>query len=81
MVASHTHRSALDYRPEIIPTGLNHPAQGCEERATLGQPFPTIFNPERVASPFAAIAATRSGLWPFGFITRRSHSFVAATPG
>ena len=37
LAAPHAHRPALDYRAEIIPTGLNHPAQGCEERATLFQ--------------------------------------------
>lgn len=33
-----------------IPTGFHHPAQGCEERATLGQHSNGFINPERVAS-------------------------------
>ncbi|MGH7972705.1 MAG: immunoglobulin domain-containing protein [Limisphaerales bacterium] len=33
-----------------IPTGFHHPAQGCEERATLGQPRRDAINPERVVS-------------------------------
>jgi hypothetical protein len=64
-----------------IPTGFHHPAQGCEARATLGQPSQTISNPDGVASPFAPICSTLSGLWPFPFITRRSRSLVAATLG
>jgi hypothetical protein len=51
-----------------IPTGLNQPAQGCEERATLGTASTTRINPERVESsdderPAAAIrSAVRSTL-------------------
>jgi len=36
--------------PETIPKGLNHPAQGCEERATLGKAGKRGINSERVAS-------------------------------
>jgi len=35
-----------------IPTGLCHPAQGCEERATLGQPANNFSYPNGVASVF-----------------------------
>ncbi len=34
----------------LIPTGLWPKAQGCEERATLGQPSVMVFNPNGVAS-------------------------------
>src|SRR5207249_868026 len=37
-----------------IPTGLRPPAQGCEERATLGRPD------ERSATP--------TGLWPYELV-------------
>ena len=36
--------------PEPIPKGLNHSAQGCEERATLGQQTTKFLNSERVAA-------------------------------
>ena len=35
--------------PFRIPTGFHPPAQGCEERATLGQPDNDTGYPERVA--------------------------------
>src|SRR5438046_10623837 len=44
-----SHPAAL---PVSIPTGLCHSAQGCEERAALGQPSKTIANPNGVASVF-----------------------------
>ena len=31
-------------KPALIPTGLWRKAQGCEERATLGQPAKMVFN-------------------------------------
>jgi len=40
-------------RPEdgsAIPKGLNHAAQGCEERATLGKRSNQFTNPERVVA-------------------------------
>ena len=62
-------RRAIPQRSHgTIPTGLNQPAQGCEERATLGIAPTTRINPERVESsdgehPAAAIrSAVRSTL-------------------
>ena len=65
LAAPHAHRSALDNRAEIIPTGLNHSAQGCEERATLGQPPQTISNPERVVSVRAHLIQPFQGCFQF----------------
>ena len=52
------------WRCAPIPTGLNHPAQGCEERATLGIAPTTGINPERVELSDAehAAAAIRSAV-------------------
>jgi hypothetical protein len=44
-----------------IPTGFNRSAQGCEERATLGNRVEIFINPNGVASS-ARLAATLSGL-------------------
>lgn len=41
---------SLDANHPRIPTGFRPPAQGCEERATLGIPSADIPNPEGVAS-------------------------------
>jgi len=38
------------YPDATIPKGLRPPAQGCEERATLGFEEGKGYNPERVAS-------------------------------
>src|SRR5580765_8200163 len=45
--AGASHTAALCYS---IPTGLRHPAQGCEERATLGQTSQMISYPNGVVS-------------------------------
>jgi hypothetical protein len=45
-------------RVERIPTGFQPPAQGCEERATLGLLTQVISNPNGVASFAAKIDAT-----------------------
>src|SRR6266446_677284 len=40
--------TATEKRCEAIPKGLDHSAQGCEERATLGQAIiGSVFNPEK----------------------------------
>ena len=44
-------------RLSTIPTGLNQPAQGCEERATLGTASTMWINAERVESSDAEHAA------------------------
>ena len=41
-----------------IPTGFNHSAQGCEERATLGPQPIEFINPERV-EPVAGMRRLR----------------------
>jgi hypothetical protein len=64
----HVLRHCTPLQLSTIPTGLNQPAQGCEERATLGTASTTRINPERVESsdderPAAAIrSAVRSTL-------------------
>jgi len=47
-------------RLSTIPTGLNQPAQGCEERATLGIAPTTRINPERVESIGQPTTGTRA---------------------
>ena len=41
-----------------IPKGLRPPAQGCEQRATLGNQIERVSNPERVVA--VAIIAWRA---------------------
>ena len=47
--ADASHKAAFQ---SSIPTGLRHPAQGCEARATLGQPSNIFSNPNGVVSVF-----------------------------
>ena len=77
-------RHCTTLRLSTIPTGLNQPAQGCEERATLGTRPRTRINPERVASPDqqSPAAAFRCALlqpfqgWRFGWVGWTQGSFV-----
>src|SRR5438128_1084922 len=64
-----------------IPKGLSPPAQGCEERATLGLRWRGDVNPERVVPAFRSSRqrysdATLSGLARLGAVTQGS-SFLA----
>src|SRR2546427_9010278 len=59
-----------------IPKGLCPPAQGCEERATLGEWPAGCFNPNGVVSRFNRGAATPLGLFPFAAMSQGS-SFLA----
>src|SRR6266850_99180 len=49
-----------------IPKGLCPPAQGCEERATLGQRCSKIPNPNGVETPSLRWILTSMGRKPFG---------------
>ena len=69
--------------PFPTPTGLCPPAQGCEERATLGVQSRHVFNPERVAAEFVcarrAVAQAHNPFRVAGLLTTISQgsSFLA----
>ena len=65
--------------PSRIPTGFRPPAQGCEERATLGPPPMSTTTPTGLR-PRAAITSGStppSGLSPFGSRATQRTSFLA----
>src|SRR3989442_9814994 len=59
-----------------IRKGLCPPAQGCEERATLGEWPAGFFNPNGVVSRFDRGTTIPLGLFPFASISQGS-SFLA----
>ena len=68
-------RTGEETSDAAIPKGLCPPAQGCEERATLGQ-TPLDSNPNGVVSGLGRRAATPLGLFAFGHVSQGS-SFLA----
>src|ERR1051325_10668561 len=76
---SKRNRSRCNLRAFSIPKGLRPPAQGCEERATLGAKSRYASNPERVAAfgpPDTAAAQPFQGGQTLGAISQGS-SFLA----
>jgi hypothetical protein len=85
-IRQHSVFLACTLRASPIPKGLCPPAQGSEERATLGVPWRSGFNPERVVpTPFPVQtqqggASTLSGLshslGPFPRVARSSQPWA-----
>ena len=55
----------IEVPPSAIPKGWNHSAQGCEERATLGQTNKQPINPERVAARSSWRSSAAIGAYVF----------------